>query len=333
MNLHLEQDRLAESIESLRQDVLFLANTPPISGMVRASANNGIDPRDKDSYAKWETRLQEIFTVFLHAHPEYYQLRFIGAAGEGRELVRVENRAGSVEVAARDALAGKRRSGLFQGGIDADCRPRASVRILPQSGTTGQERRTASPDAACRNHSIRCERACFRHGGDQQGCALVVRFCSGRFAARCAELYQRSVRAISAASRMPSEPSISKRETREILPTIFRSSSRCSRQQTRQGELSSRTLSDGRGGYLAVERMFFDASDPSRFLLLVNHLPAHASAHPLNDASPPNLAFTLLVMILVSGLFMLILRRTFAPLKRITDCGTGDCRRKPAVCA
>ena len=115
MNLHLEQDRLAESIESLRQDVLFLANTPPISGMVRASANKGIDPRDKDSYAKWEARLQEIFTAFLHAHPEYYQLRFIGAAGEGRELVRVENRGGSIEVAAHDALQAQRRSGLFQG--------------------------------------------------------------------------------------------------------------------------------------------------------------------------------------------------------------------------
>ena len=39
--LRVDQLRLGQDIETLRKDVLFLANTPPVSGIVRASMNNG----------------------------------------------------------------------------------------------------------------------------------------------------------------------------------------------------------------------------------------------------------------------------------------------------
>jgi hypothetical protein len=101
--LRVDQLRLSQNIETLRKDVLFLASTPPVSGIVRASMNNGVDPHDKTSSAVWETQLLEIFAAFLRAHPDYYQASLIGAAGEGRELVRVDNRDGRVESVQRDA--------------------------------------------------------------------------------------------------------------------------------------------------------------------------------------------------------------------------------------
>ena len=317
MGLHLEQDRLAESIESLRQDVLFLANTPPISGMVRAGANGGIDPRDKDSYAKWETRLQEIFTVFLRAHPEYYQLRFIGAAGEGWELVRVENRGGSIEVAAHDALQAKGDQDYFKAGLVL-----TAGRVHLSEFFLNQEQQSQGGEPL--RPTLLAVTTVFDANGRVFGMVVINKDARLLFGS-AADGLQPDVRSYICDQYgrylLNPEPKRafdfatgSKGNIADDFPVLKPMLA----SQTGQAELSSRTLSDGRGGYLAVERMFFDASDPSRFLLLVNQLPARSSAHPLDDVSPPNLVFTLLVMILVSGLFMLILRRTFAPLQRIT---------------
>ncbi|MDP2824845.1 MAG: hypothetical protein Q8O52_19455, partial [Sulfuritalea sp.] len=38
--------RLRHEIDHLRQDVLFLSQTPPAQGVVRAARNKGVDPRD-----------------------------------------------------------------------------------------------------------------------------------------------------------------------------------------------------------------------------------------------------------------------------------------------
>ncbi len=316
MNLHIEQDRLAESIESLRQDVLFLASTPPISGMVRASANKGIDPRDKDSYAKWEARLQEIFTVFLHAHPEYYQLRFIGAAGEGRELVKVENHAGNVEAAARDTLQARGDQDYFKAGLML-----TAGRVHLSEFFLNQEQLSKNENG--NRPTLLAVTTVFDANGRVFGMVVIDKDARMLFAS-AADGLQPDVQSYICdqygryllhpdASRAFNFATGSKSNIAEDFPVLKPMLASA----TRQGEISS-TLSDRKGGYLAVDRMFFDASDPSRYLLLVNYLPAHASVHPPNDASPPNLALTLLAMTLVSGLFMLILRRTFAPLKRIT---------------
>lgn len=58
--LHAEKLRLNQTINTLRQDVLFLSTTPPVSGIVRAALNCGYDARDGDTRKRWEARLQQI---------------------------------------------------------------------------------------------------------------------------------------------------------------------------------------------------------------------------------------------------------------------------------
>lgn len=72
------------------------------------------------------------------------------------------------------------------------------------------------------------------------------------------------------------------------------------------------------GGYLAAKRVFFDPSQPSRFLLLAYHIPAEVAAKQLSIITSPNLISAIFVITILSAAFMLILRHTFAPLKRIT---------------
>ncbi len=95
---------LVSRIDSLREDVLFLSGTPPIQGIVRTRANGGVDPVDGSSERLWRARLATIFSEILRAKSRYLALRCVGAAGQGRELVRVERAGGGIHTVAGDGL-------------------------------------------------------------------------------------------------------------------------------------------------------------------------------------------------------------------------------------
>ncbi|HEX8986487.1 MAG TPA: EAL domain-containing protein [Rhodocyclaceae bacterium] len=103
--VRLNGTRLGQTVETLRQDTLFLSRTPPIAGIERALEHGGVDPRDGNRQSVWTRRLEEIFSAFAEAHPHYYMIRYIGTADGGRELVRVERRDGKTIVVPQHALA------------------------------------------------------------------------------------------------------------------------------------------------------------------------------------------------------------------------------------
>jgi PAS domain S-box-containing protein len=78
--------RLQVHIEAQHEDVVFLANTPPIQGMLRALMTTGrYDRQGKSSYQQWVQRLQSIFVAMLKSKPVYLKLRFIDK--NGQELI------------------------------------------------------------------------------------------------------------------------------------------------------------------------------------------------------------------------------------------------------
>jgi len=86
--------RLAEDfvhgLTELREDVLFLADTPATAGIIRSTDNGGIDPVDGSSLETWRQRLTSILVALMSVKDGYVQLRYIGAANAGREIVRVD---------------------------------------------------------------------------------------------------------------------------------------------------------------------------------------------------------------------------------------------------
>ena len=311
--LRIEQMHIKQSIDTLRKDALFLANVPPISGIVRASANKGIDPRDNNSYATWEARLQEIFSAFLRAHPEYLQVSYIGAAGEGRELVRVVNNDGRVEVIARDALQNRGNQDYFGAGLMLTA-GRVHLSEFSLSRDRGRIEEPPRPE-------VRAVTTVFDAGGHVFGMVVLNRDVRSMFA--------------SASEGVPSgvESYIANQQGQYLLHPdgrrsfSFESGSKeniandfpllkpmIESQDSRNDVLHL----DMAGGYLAAKRVFFDGSDPSRFLLLAYHLPEKTGAQKFNDFSLSDMGKTLLAMLLASGVFMLILHHTFAPLRRIT---------------
>ncbi|HAI13948.1 MAG TPA: hypothetical protein DCM28_19750, partial [Phycisphaerales bacterium] len=88
---HVASDRLRSRIEDMSNDVKFLHDIPPISGLIRASTNSdGIDIEDTSSEVQWKNRLAVIFKELINAKPYYRRIRFIGVADKGREIVRVD---------------------------------------------------------------------------------------------------------------------------------------------------------------------------------------------------------------------------------------------------
>ncbi|MFC1750790.1 diguanylate cyclase domain-containing protein [Pseudomonadota bacterium] len=89
-NLKIDSARLKFQIEALRHDVAFLANTPPIAGIIRARLGGGVDPVDGSTELVWKQRLADIFSSFLESKEYYFQVRFMAIDNNGKELIRVD---------------------------------------------------------------------------------------------------------------------------------------------------------------------------------------------------------------------------------------------------
>lgn len=99
-------------MENFKSDILYLSETPPIQGIIRARENKGIDPEDKSTYANWIDRLTIIFKSFLSNRPYYDQLRYLDE--DGNELLRVKVANGQVTVVPRKELKNKSSSDYFR---------------------------------------------------------------------------------------------------------------------------------------------------------------------------------------------------------------------------
>ncbi|MGC1507437.1 response regulator [Ketobacter sp. MCCC 1A13808] len=112
--LVVRHNMIQNSIESSALKVRFLFSTPPVSGLVRAAQNGGIDPLDSTPTERWKSRLKTIYIGFLENNPEIYQIRYIGEADSGKELIRVERRHSKISAAPDALLQSKGDQEYFQ---------------------------------------------------------------------------------------------------------------------------------------------------------------------------------------------------------------------------
>ncbi|WP_219116688.1 PAS domain S-box protein [Janthinobacterium sp. UMAB-56] len=110
----LRAANLSQEIDRLRLDVRFLAKVPPVQGMVRAMGNSGYDAAERTPGQFWKTSLQAIFSSYLETNPDLTQVRFIGVANHGLELVRVDRRHNNIVVVPVDQLQPKGDRDYFQ---------------------------------------------------------------------------------------------------------------------------------------------------------------------------------------------------------------------------
>jgi len=102
----LLKHEIENTLSNHHKNLLSLHDVPPIQSILRARANNNVDPQNGDTLQEWRRRLMVIFGAFLANHPEYQQIRYIDVAGD--ELVRVHAGNGrDVVMVAEDKLQNK----------------------------------------------------------------------------------------------------------------------------------------------------------------------------------------------------------------------------------
>ena len=96
------------TIEAIGEDVKFLAQTPPVEGLVRAKQSDiGYDAARSMYADEWGEQLAEVFRSLLESRLIYLQIRFIGVEDAGRELVRAHRNEGRAVFARAEELVAR----------------------------------------------------------------------------------------------------------------------------------------------------------------------------------------------------------------------------------
>lgn len=87
---HRASQYLRDVIDNAGRDVLLLADTPAVRGLVRSHNNDGVDALDGSKETDWKERLERLFVSVIKHNPDLLQVRFIGVENNGREIARVD---------------------------------------------------------------------------------------------------------------------------------------------------------------------------------------------------------------------------------------------------
>jgi len=318
--LRMEGERMQVQIDSLRRDTLFLSNTPPVSGIARAVKHGGIDPRERNSRAEWERRLQEIFRAFLEANPDYYQARYIGLADGGRELVRVQRQMGGVVVARHADLQRKGDRNYFKNALMLD----AGQVHLSDFNLNQEHGRIEVPHRP----TLRSVMPVFDERGQRFGMLVLNLDVTSLFAPLAQVVPTETQTFIADQDGHPllhpdgrrafsfelGAPADDIRRDFPSLKTHFEKEAMVSPQP--------HPSTHGRNGYLAAQRLNYDGSDTSHFLLLAYHLPQSVLDAGRAGIPTRSLLVALGLTLLAAVAFMLMLHYLLRPLRRITHAAS-----------
>lgn len=113
----LVRNDIENSYIKVVNDVSILSKTPPIQGLMRSSQNSGIDAQDHSTSQQWKSRLATTFKSMLAVNKNYTQIRFIGIADNGKEMVRVDQSQYGIYHHNEDILQSKGEEDYFKKAI------------------------------------------------------------------------------------------------------------------------------------------------------------------------------------------------------------------------
>lgn len=146
----LVAQKFESSFDLMRSDTEILSRTPPIDGIIRATRNDGIDPLDSSTSELWRARLNTIFASVMAMRESYTQMRLIGIADGGRELVRVNRQGVRYLPVNAQNLQQKGKEPYFQDVIGS-----GSAEVQFSAVTMNREQGEISPDLTPTIRSIK----------------------------------------------------------------------------------------------------------------------------------------------------------------------------------
>jgi len=307
--------QLGLRIDDMRRDALILAHVPPVQGIVRATRDRGLDKEAGVPIAFWMAGLTEIFSAFAKSSPEYFQIRFLGVAADGRELVRVDSNNGRPTVTPPGQLQSKGGRDYFQ----AAAKLKAGEVYLSEINLNREHGKVEVPHV----RTLRAATPVFAPDGDLFGVVVINMNIGPAIDAISADAMP-GVRGYLANANgdylSHPDPSrtfgfdLGKRYTlQQDMPRLHLPSS------SGVAGAPLQTVSDRNTVMrVAVARLRFDPQAPERFLFLAYALPNAAVEARLARVRNTIAASVAGIAFLLLGLVVLGVRRAFAPLTHLT---------------
>ena len=101
--------RVQSAAQEAARDALYLASTPSVREFVKAAG-------EPEARERWRRLTEEEFRALMAGKPTYFQVRLIGAASDGLELIRLDAAGGVIEAATPDRLQQKGDRDYFREG-------------------------------------------------------------------------------------------------------------------------------------------------------------------------------------------------------------------------
>ncbi|MFA7382714.1 MAG: PAS domain S-box protein [Desulfurivibrionaceae bacterium] len=310
---HFNELRMTQAIDTLRRNARFLAATPPVAGIMRAAGNNGYDARDGNTAKQWEERLRQIFSPFLLAHPDYYQLSYISVADEGREIAHLTNHNGQVEIVPPDRLRSKAEQNYSAAALEfAPGRVHLSnIDLRREEGKNDQPLIPAIEATApvfddngkifglivlCLDLRPLLQSTTFNL---PPGVSAFITDRHGQYLLRPESLRDIGFGAASGKGIRTDFPTLAAAldpRTPKFMPL----------------QLATKSAAQ----YLTAGRIHYDADNPAQFLFLTYQL-ADGMARRLTAIPRAHVIAGFTVLLLVCGIVLIVLRRTFFPLEQL----------------
>jgi PAS domain S-box-containing protein len=314
--LQLNANRLQQSVDALQRDVLFLSRTPPIQGVIRAVRNHGYDSADLSSLTTWKKRLEEIFVEFAKARASYYQIRYIGVAQNGKELVRVDVKDGKARVTPQNRLQAKASRGYYQATLHL----KPGEVYLSQINLNREWGKVEVPHI----RTIRGATPVFAPNGELFG-MLVVNLDMGNMLDTIKTISLKDVHTYLVNTNgdflIHPDPAHTfgfdqgqRYRWQDEFPGVNLAD--FTKNQTSE-KLNTFEMPSGEY-YVSARRINLDPRQPGRFLNLAYVMPASRIHEQIAAASNIAIASVFGVAVLITLVLAFIIRRTFQPLQKLT---------------
>jgi len=110
---------IQQKINEAKKDILFLSNSDAIGGILRTTKNKyNFDEQENMHLDSWNTRLEKLFKFIMKQNESYFQIRFIGVANNGKELIRIENKNNKIIKTSKEDLQSKIKTNYYKNTIN-----------------------------------------------------------------------------------------------------------------------------------------------------------------------------------------------------------------------
>ena len=110
LSIELDNDAndIEQSINSIVDDVLMISKSEEIKGIIRTLENKfHYDEVENLKLEDWEKKLQKEFYTYIEQNKSYFQIRFIGIANDGKEIVRLDKQKNQISIIPNSKLQKK----------------------------------------------------------------------------------------------------------------------------------------------------------------------------------------------------------------------------------